>query len=272
MPVAVYNGIFSQMLTPISAYWFGFIVADGTIGHYGKCSRFGFVLKSEDAYAVRQLAYDLGYDKCKVKVHETDDSARFQASCKQLVADLECLGLMQRKSRKLDGTIIPSEYTSHFIRGLFDGDGSIGLYNVPSRTMPKRVFAIYGNKPLLEGVKSNIMHLGHFSMWTRPSTGVTQLATGSYSTIKGLYDYLYSDADRYLIRKRRSFDSVVSHRCYDSDKPKSEDGRNIIMITCIHCGTQKWRREDHAIRSKNHFCSRRCSRLFTIERSLVTCQ
>lgn len=58
-------------------------------------------------------------------------------------------------------TWLDSTLEHHFIRGYFDGDGSIGLYNRKDRNSKVLSITIAGTKNFLLGIKSFINNKGN---------------------------------------------------------------------------------------------------------------
>lgn len=70
------------------------------------------------------------------KINVRDDGVHsIKIANKKIISDLSKIGLVPNKSLSLDFPDIPSDYARHFIRGCWDGDGSVyvsgrGLYNI----------------------------------------------------------------------------------------------------------------------------------------------
>lgn len=89
-----------------------------------------------------------------------------------------------------------------FIRGYFDGDGSVGLYNNRIK------FTIIGTIDIVEKIRSFFTKQG---IKTIPKIGkkknIYSIQYNSQSDIKQIYSILYGDcSERYLIRKKLIFD------------------------------------------------------------------
>jgi len=107
------------------AYIFGFWFADGVIHN----SLFSITQKHNDKYILEKIAkimqseYPIGITKTKYGVY-----SRFYLYSMVIVNDIIMLGGKERKSLDCVFPNIPQIYISDFIRGYFDGDGSIGFY------------------------------------------------------------------------------------------------------------------------------------------------
>lgn len=109
------------------AYILGFFFSDGNVS--SNKSNCGFHLHLKDRYILGAINKGMESDY-PVKLYENSCALRFHN--KVLCKDLISLGCIPRKSLKLKFPGIPNKYLSHFIRGVFDGDGSIHFTNINS--------------------------------------------------------------------------------------------------------------------------------------------
>lgn len=115
------------------AYWLGFIYADGYITSKRKqCNRtLGVSLNEKDKKHLEKLNKCLD-SNVEIKTYvETSGFGKGNKYCRVLFTsqkitdDLINLGVYEKKSSILSYPDIPEEYIKDFIRGYFDGDGSI---------------------------------------------------------------------------------------------------------------------------------------------------
>lgn len=105
------------------AYVFGLWCADGNICMTSGGYYFSIKLKQSDRYLLENILKDMNSDH---KIYEkSDGSCEICFSSKDFYNDLLLLGGKERKSLILEFPNVPTEYINHFIRGYFDGDGSI---------------------------------------------------------------------------------------------------------------------------------------------------
>jgi len=130
----------SHNMSYILGLWF----ADGCISR-GK-NIFDISLHKDDEYLLRDIlkemdsTYPIFYDK---------NVARFQLSCKKIYEDVVLLGGKDKKSLDAKFPIVPVDFIPDFIRGYFDGDGSIFLDK--SRNRYASSFSC-GSKVFIDGV------------------------------------------------------------------------------------------------------------------------
>lgn len=118
---------FSQINTPAKAYFLGFIAADGCIYKRKNCNQQGilrFCIAKEDEEILIQFKQELG---AEIPLHYSRGKyVTLEICCEEIYKDITALGLHERKTY---GNSIPTDIPDHlfkyFIKGYFDGDGSI---------------------------------------------------------------------------------------------------------------------------------------------------
>lgn len=117
------ENIFDEIDSEEKAYWLGFIYADGYVSKNRNTFELSLALKDLDH--LRKFALFMGYEN-NIKVDNY--RCRFYVVNKHLKAKLMSLGVIPNKSLILtfpNRTQVPFELINHFIRGYFDGDGTI---------------------------------------------------------------------------------------------------------------------------------------------------
>ena len=125
--------------------------------------------------------------------------------------DLGNLNCIPRKTFKIDSIPngVPYNLISHFIRGYFDGDGSVNFNKDKSL-----IFQIVGQEEFLIKIKTLIEEETkiNLKMYADKRTkGLYALHTGNKQYISRLYAFLYKDATRYLPRKKILFEQFISN-------------------------------------------------------------
>ncbi len=222
------NENFFENLNEISMYWLGFIMADGNVesSHYTNSLKIHLSIKDEkhlvnfyeDVSYNGKLTYFEGSEiTSKGKTYKTKPSVKAQISSKKLIHDLTLLGCMPNKtvvgcqiSEK-----IPEHLIRHFLRGYFDGDGSVVI------DKQERKGKIY--KPQL-----NVFFLGDFNFLTHlkkiminelglsdvvisKRKGIFCIKWAGNKQCKKIYDWFYIDSTRFLPRKKMKFDEVLTN-------------------------------------------------------------
>lgn len=187
------------------AYWLGVLYADG----YNSEDRGNITLgqAEKDKELIYKFKQTLHSEHPVVK-QERDNRQDFYSiviGSKKLSTDLAKYGCIQNKTFKAKFPNISKEYYSHFIRGYFDGDGSIGLKN--------KQFSITGNIDLLEKIQLILMEeckLGKTKLVSRRKNDIVDIRYGGLNQIRRIYNYLYKDATTYLLRKYNIFNKLLN--------------------------------------------------------------
>jgi len=105
------------------AYIFGFWFADGSISKSKGCNYFDITQHKDDKYLLEKMSKIM---KSNYPIHTNGKNCfRLQFHSKTIVDDIIKLGGKYRKSLDCKFPDIPKKYLPDFIRGHFDGDGSI---------------------------------------------------------------------------------------------------------------------------------------------------
>lgn len=207
------SGFFKKWAHEMS-YVLGYIVADGCIAEDKKRKTFIFNITSKDKLHLIKIKRALGSThKLSEKYGSSGNKvSQLQIRNSGLTNDLINLGIMPRKSRNLGIIKVPNKYYPDFVRGFFDGDGSVYLYNVNNTPQIKAHF-ISTSPTFLSNLNSRVCA----SMNIRPKTIHKQIDVRGrrmpmYSIhlyiddCEKLNRFMYSNRPSlYLARKRNVF-------------------------------------------------------------------
>lgn len=245
------HNYFDSIDTEYKAYILGFIYADGCITNNlnGRQKRLDISIQEEDGYILNKLAMDIRgtvpikrYTPSQIRNNEKPQS-KFTVSSDKLCGDLISMGcLIKKTTNGMTLPNLPKELISHFIRGFFDGDGSIVVdlvkrryqrkctYKIPNPAPPfkirHRIYFTSTDKVFLENIEYYLKSLG--------LTGKTQWRTvvkkqmiytmgfEKKSDIPLIQNYLYKDANYYLKRKYDKFNMPISSQAEDTSSEGSE--------------------------------------------------
>ena len=205
------------------AYWLGFIYADGSITKkvYEKGSytyRLRMELMFEDKYILEQMALDLESD-LKPKEYYNDTShfegynkpkhtAYIMFSSKKMGEDLVKLGVVPNKTFILKSLPnIPDNLMKHFIRGYFDGDGSV--YLTKDNTIKT---AFYGNHDFIKSIQDFLIKelgLTKKKITDQKEANVSFVGMAKQESEK-LYHYMYDEATIFLNRKYEKYNKYFN--------------------------------------------------------------
>ena len=220
--------IFNDINTEEKAYWLGFLYADGYITKTGKSVGLGLSIKDIDHMKKYNSFLDypgglnisethqFGSKEHYGKNGNTLMMVRTEIKNENLWKDLYDKGCVPNKSLILT---FPSTEIFHndidlilaFIRGYFDGDGTLGKYQ-HSKTNPnmEESLIFVGTKNFLEGVQK---YLGKGFLMQKPNCSDKTYRL-SYSTKKAFNaaSLMYNNATIYLQRKYNIFINDFCHQ------------------------------------------------------------
>lgn len=183
-----------------TAYIFGFILADGHL-HYGDKNYLQFELAEYDKDILFKIKDELSYKGSVLTTKR--NTCKLQINNKLLIADLIKKGIPkeQKTYSACFPESLPKHLYRHFIRGYFDGDGTIGFYN------NRLYFQLLGTEKLLEEIKNILpINADNISIYDRnkQNANVFCLQIKNSHTLK-IFDWLYKDATIYLDRKYNKY-------------------------------------------------------------------
>jgi hypothetical protein len=206
---------FDTIGTEEKAYFLGFLFADGN-NHISK-SVVSLRLQEKDKAILEQLSSliyldkkELGYIKPRTLCNGKYTSAsiyRLNICNKHISHQLNNLGCVANKTFTLkfpDESQVPKHLVHHFIRGYFDGDGSITVINTPHSV--KGQFTLAGNENFLLKIQNILIENCNLSKTKLRNPGnISVLVYSGRYQLQRIRDYLYKDATIYLDRKFLKF-------------------------------------------------------------------
>lgn len=191
------------------AYWLGFIMADGCITQTDKKyapNRFHFCLKKEECEKIHLELFlnDINSNyPIKDKLVENKKYSfesyiyELRINSKLFVKNLINNGIyMNKTGKEFIPETVPQELIRHFIRGFFDGDGSLTV---------KRAFRICSSSfNILDDINKEFSKIDvNFKIYKdqKSINDFYTIDSRKSTDIKKVLDYLYKDATIYLNRK-----------------------------------------------------------------------
>lgn len=198
-----------DILTEESAYWIGFIAADGCLStkYNGGIKGLSIKLQHSD---VGHLIKFQKFLSTKYAVISNDKFARIQVYDNLIYDKLIQYGLCENKTNcdyRISDEIL---YNKHFWRGMIDGDGSLGIYknrnttyvrlNLVSNTyLILLQFRLFINKYI--GILPNILNRSNCSSMDINLTSKNAV---------NILNILYKDSSIYLDRKYNKYLEILN--------------------------------------------------------------
>ena len=201
------EGYFDTINTEDKAYFLGLLFADGY--HNIKKNMIRLFLNHTDQHIIKDFISCLKYNKAIEKrtyshpLHQ--DQYGISIFNQHMSNTLRHIGCTQRKSHTLRyPLVIPPDMDRHFIRGYYDGDGSLYLPKVKSRASVD----IASTKIFCNTLKNKIENATDVHTNTRVITSnhsTHDIKVGGRKQISKVLNWLYQDANFYLHRKFEKF-------------------------------------------------------------------
>ena len=185
------------------AYFIGLLLADGNIyKRHGSEPTIRIELNSRDKYIIEKFKEEL---KSKNTISNTaKNCVSFRIISQKMANDLSKYYIIPNKTFKTQLPILEEKYMSHLIRGIFDGDGWVSGYLSKSGRTP---FGFCGTELLVTQIRDYLsdkinIHKAKIGLYEGK---IPQILYNSINDVKTFYNYLYQDAELYLIRKKEKF-------------------------------------------------------------------
>lgn len=191
------------------AYFLGLIASDGCIfRRKGHQSLMTISLKENDRYILEL------FKNCLNSENPVSDSPKemvsFAITSDKMCDDLEKYGLKERKTYGFKYKNIPFEYMNHFIRGYFDGDGSISITKNNYDNLSNYSIRITSNPDILKQFKKHLEELGikiylskdnRVEKYTNGYQPYNLAITGTESKYNFI-NYIYGNCDNYKLSRK----------------------------------------------------------------------
>lgn len=212
---------FQELDSKDKAYFLGFIYADGFITKRSQGQNIlGLTLAEIEPIdkfkKYIQTDKKVGYYKKTNGYSDKSYEYKLALISDKLVSDIEKLGVIERKTLTLTFPEIREDLISHFIRGYFDGDGSVFLHSRPEYDNQFLGINICGTKEFLTTLTKYLPFIEEgqcIYKELRKETNCWNLKFASNTRSLELYHYMYKDCnDLYLSRKREKFENFIKDK------------------------------------------------------------
>lgn len=208
------------------AYWLGLLMADGCVlNPKGNSWCISLELSTKDSYLIYEMIKDMESDKSmrnykrkKSKSHKNEsETSVITIYSHQLVEDLGRYGIVQRKSR-IDIPLpnIDKDLLRHYIRGYFDGDGSVMKSKCKDQRLSRYGISICGTSSFLYGMKEildkSIKCNATIIDMNKYGVNIFNLRLSNNADLYNFYKYIYADATIYMVRKKNRLEEFMNER------------------------------------------------------------
>lgn len=216
---------FNNIDTSRKAYYLGFLFADGCIEKNDY--NITIFLQDRDSSIIHSFYNDL---KSQLKIyyreahHNTKAQYGLSLNSKDMYKDLVNLGVKDNKSIEgMNFPLLDSNLIPHFIRGFFDGDGTIclrqAMYKGRKNGINRQMKFTCTCKSFIErlskeiylgcGALGLIKEISNYSKTKSRTTTIYNLQYWRVEDLKSLYTYLYNNSDICLERKRLKMEQAM---------------------------------------------------------------
>ena len=212
---------FDNIDTPEQSYWLGMVASDGCITETNY-----FAISLVDKDVLDKLKADLEYTGEVYQTTHVDDgynrqpTYRINFSSKPLCDALRRIGIKECKSLSFNEipSAIPKEFLRDFIRGYFDGDGSIFTGKVSSTVKGKYYeyitwqAGIIATPQLCRHIHNVFLDEFDYDcpLHTSKTDGMNYVMVYDNKVLTKLYSYMYDNASRYMQRKHDKWQDCLS--------------------------------------------------------------
>jgi len=206
------ENFFNVIDTEEKAYWLGFLYADGCV-HDKPNGQKLITLCVKDKEVIEKFIKSLNGD---FTVKQYNDIYGVYLTSDIMFNDLGKLGCVPKKSLNLKFPNINNDYINHFIRGYFDGDGSVFICNPKNYNNTNTIYKSIGIG--ICGTYEMLSVLANYAPINFPKKDKRKLSNIWYSSTSGtnkaasFYNYLYNDATIWLDRKKNKFENYFKER------------------------------------------------------------
>lgn len=207
---AVDSNFFEKIDSQEKAYILGFIYADGCVSNH----RLSIKISKQDIELLEQIKLSMSSSH-KIGVYTNHNGyGKGKEFCQLVIKDnkiendLQQLGVVPQKTKILtfpSPEQIPPNYIRHFIRGFFDGDGSIYMGN------SSPIISFTGTQDMLLGIRQELQKIinTHANVYKYKNKEIFDYKVGGMKQIKIIYDYFYQNANIFLGRKKNKFEEIL---------------------------------------------------------------
>lgn len=212
------NENFFKNDTPESFYLAGFLAADGSVQYRKYSDVLKITLSKKDKDHLEKIKILLKSNhpikdyivKPSKLVKSYNESSELQIVSNNIIADLKRFNIIPNKTKTYTYTIpeniVNNQLISHFMRGYFDGDGTITFCGLSkNRTVKQLSFSILGTEFFIDQYRNLLINNCKInSAKIVKHSNVFKISYSGNNVVKKIYEFLYDN--KYNISLKRKFD------------------------------------------------------------------
>ena len=205
---------FSGELTRDDAYWLGLLYADGSISVAKKTGFdvLSLVAHSDDEESIVGFLAHLGLSGPLIR-RKDKRAVSTAVTSKTISQRLRALGIVPSKTHSITfPQFLSQPLIRHFVRGYFDGDGSIYSKTPRRYVTPQFTVQFTGNPKFIAGLSDAVERetgLQKSSRYVKPGGRTVSHRYEGRLRLMKLSDWLYSDGGPFLSRKKSILAAVA---------------------------------------------------------------
>lgn len=204
---------FEAIDTEAKAYFLGLFLADGNVHRLRRNTEqyaIQICLQAQDRYIIEKFKQEIQSSN-KIRSARNQNEYSFGVHSLKMAHDLMDKGVVPCKTFKAELNYnIPQNLFRHYIRGIFDGDGTVYMSKCKTGTKKLR-FGFYGTHKLVTQVQDWLIeqiNITKHKIFDKEIVSFTIYQ--KMEDVKGFYDLMYKDATIYLERKKALFDNYLN--------------------------------------------------------------
>lgn len=220
------EAFFEKIDSEEKAYWLGFFTGDGNITDENRL---------RIRLAIKDKSHLIKFKKA-VKWDGKDYYPKYQDGLEvyfksfKMKTDLARYYIIPRKTFITKFPDLPKSLERHFIRGVFDADGSICKAIRMRQGKSGQIYISYGGEFDIQGNRKFILALqSRFVEIGLPQNSINysgksinRLRYGGINQLKMIYKYLYEGATIFLERKKKLFEEILNNYRLEIIKPEQK--------------------------------------------------
>lgn len=217
---SINEGFFNRWSADM-AYILGLIITDGCVSRAGTVS---LCMNEKELLEKVRQTMDSEH-KITLSKHQKG-LYNFKFSRKKMTEKLAAFGILPNKSMNVKCPDVPSEFLADFIRGVFDGDGSV-FFDKRSKNCPLRSNFMSGSKDFIVKLEGKLQKIGlpkRTINEQKTKNGISYMFRYGHKDSLKLFNLMYKDVDKciYLERKYTKFIEGIKRGAQDGKTYRSE--------------------------------------------------